>query len=553
MIGIDVGGTFTDGVILQDGRTTRWVKEPTDTLHLTDTVLKVLDKLTVDLDMQGIKRIVLSTTLITNLLATGQLEKAALIIIPGPGLNPRDLDLADNSYVLTGAIDFRGREIEKTESDEILNIGKTIDTERIKKVAVVGKFSQRNPVHEEQVRDVLQKHFPHFEILMGHDVSGQLNFPRRAVTTYYTLVTRQAWSDFADNIQKAVSQRGIDVPLEVMKADGGTMSLSVSKFQPCQTVFSGPAASTMGAYGLTLDHKTSVVVDIGGTTSDLAFILEGNPLQASKGATIDQRYTHVKALAVRSIPLGGDSVVKITNGQLTIGLDRYGPAACLGGLLPTPTDAFNMISDIGLGDIEQSKQALSTLNSEVSVVAQQIIDTFVKLLLDEIHQMLKAWEMEPAYKVWEIVNRRKVKLERVIGIGAASPAIVPILAEKLGCVSFLHPYSAVGNALGAVIARPTAQLNLHADTGTGVYSIQGLSKMLDNPSHFSLKDAKNLAEKELEALTVDNEMHEYFTDREFVLEEQFNVVRGWSTTAKIFDVALTISPGVISSFKGVKA
>ncbi len=555
LVGIDVGGTFTDGVVLADGEVVRWCKRRTNTERLQETIEAVIDDLLAGGSGREVERIVLSTTLITNLLATGQLEKAALVVIPGSGLNPYEFRLADDYYVLQGGIDFRGRELTPINPKEVRETAHKIKRAGIKKVAVVGKFCQRNPSQEKQVASILYNEYSDLDILMGHQVSGELNFPRRAVTTYYNLITRDHWARFADEIERVLRARSIMVPIEMMKADGGTMSLDASREMPCQTAFSGPAASTMGAFALTMDNMTSVVVDIGGTTTDLSFILQGEPLHASKGAKLGGRYTHVKALAVRSVALGGDSVVRLQGERITIGPDRKGDAACFGGPVPTPTDAFNILEGGKLGNSDLSYRALESLvrdERRVTELAEAIVREFIDILCQNIQEMMRNWEQEPAYRVWEIVNRRRVKLERVVGIGAPAEIVIPRLASRMGCQGFVTRLSNVGNALGAVVARPTLQIKLHADTQTGTYSTDGDVKKLPNPDRIQMKDIKELSEKELKALTEQKGMADYFSEREFFLEEQFNVIRGWSTFGRIFDVGITISPGVIKGFKGVK-
>jgi len=297
------------------------------------------------------------------------------------------------------------------------------------------------------------------------------------------------------------------------------------------------------------------VVDIGGTTTDLSFILQGEPLQASKGAKLGGRYTHVKALAVRSVALGCDSVVRLRGGRITIGPDRKGDAACFGGPVPTPTDAFNIVDGGKLGNAEMSYRALASLAGDegrVTELAEEIIQEFIDIICRNIQEMMRSWEQEPAYRVWEIVNRRRVKLERVVGIGAPAETVIPRLASRIGCQGFVNRLSTVGNALGAVVARPTLQIKLHADTQAGTYSTDGDVKELPNPDRIQMRDIKELSEKELRALTERKGIADYFSEREFFLEEQFNVIRGWSTFGRIFDVGITISPGVIKGFKGVK-
>lgn len=553
LIGIDVGGTFTDGVSYENGAIKHWVKQPTDAAKIKETVLSVLDELLTGMNRQSLTRVVISTTVVTNLAATGGMDRYALMIIPGPGIHPDSLNLAEKTFVLQGGIDFRGREITPINPEQIRETVKKIADLGIERIGVVGKFSHRNPAQELEAASIIQKTNPKLTVLCGHQAAGRMNFPRRAVTTGYTLATERAWNRFVNEIEAALTERGITAEAEVMKADGGTMSFAASKTAPCQTVFSGPAASTLGAYALTMDQKTSVVVDIGGTTSDLAMILAGKPLQASKGAAIEGRLTQISALAVRSIPLGGDSAVRLEQGMLGIGPDRLGPAACFGGDAPTPTDAFNLISRTPVGDAERSYQALAAISGgkDVRKLAEEIVDRFEEMLELNIKEMLTEWEQEPAYKVWEIVHRRKAHIDRVIGIGAAAPAFVPILAERMGLESFVHPLSGVGNALGAALARPTLSVMLHADTLTSMVSVDGETKPLPE-GRLQMSDIKRLAEQELLTRARQRGMEQYWDDRAFFLEEQFNSMRGWATTTKLFDVGIAIEPGVIHEFKGVK-
>ncbi|MGE5371108.1 MAG: hydantoinase/oxoprolinase family protein [Solirubrobacterales bacterium] len=554
LIGIDVGGTFTDGVVLEDGNVVHWVKHPTEPEQIRESVLEVLTALCEGRDRSRIERVVISTTLVTNLLATGQLEPVASIVIPGPGLRPADLNLSSPVFVIGGGIDFRGREIEPLNRDELDAAAREISRIGIKKVAITGKFSQRNAIHEQTARERLLALDPALQVLTGHEVSGWLNFPRRAVTTAYTLAVHDEWRRFVGQIEAALERMGIQVYPEFMKADGGTMSQAVSLREPCQTVFSGPAASTLGALALTLDHKTSVVVDIGGTTTDLAFLLEGVPLMASKGARIENRGTQIQALAVSSIPLGGDSVVRRVDGVLTIGPDRLGVAACFGGPEPTPTDAFNIMNDNKLGDPEKSRQALAGLaveNGDIETVARDIVNRFEHKLQETIKTMLRSWEDEPAYRVWEIVHRRKANIDRIIGIGAAAPAFVPLLARQLGYDAFVHSLSGVANALGAAVARPTLSVHLHADTGTGGLLINGVPRKADFTGRTQLNDLKRLADEELLQLARDGGREADFKGRHYYLEEQFNALRGWSTGAKIFELGVAIGPGVLAEGQGV--
>ena len=125
-------------------------------------------------------------------------------------------------------------------------------------------------------------------------------------------------------MSQAIQARIADVEIHILKADGGTMPIEASRHQPCETVFSGPAASTMGAVALSRDQKNSVVVDIGGTTTDISLVIAGDPLYASKGARIENHYTYRRFRgAIHS--LGGDSVIRCRENSIKVSPIRVGP------------------------------------------------------------------------------------------------------------------------------------------------------------------------------------------------------------------------------------
>ena len=383
LVGIDVGGTFTDGMLLVEGEVVSSVKKPTGEDRLQETILAVLDELITDVNPAEIERVVLSTTLVTNLLATGRGEKTALVLIPGPGLNVANIELAPNTHIVDGAIDFRGRETRRVKKAEVQAVAARLEAEGIKKAAVVGKFSQRNNKHEQEVKNLLQREYPELDVVLGHEVAGQLNFLRRAVTTYYTAMTAEHWQRFAGEIQEAISKRGIEAPIDILKADGGTMPLQVSVRYPCETVFSGPAASAMGGYALTIDDLTSVVVDIGGTTTDLALILEGRPLYASKGAVINHRYTHVRSFAVRSLP-GATAAVGWTR-------DHGGPIARERCFFNYSLPDIQLFTGAKIGDLTFQLACGWPGNSLERRTGTKIVDKTNRLV----------WNVDDMFKTWE--------------------------------------------------------------------------------------------------------------------------------------------------------
>ena len=236
---------------------------------------------------------------------------------------------------------------------------------------------------------------------------------------------------------------------------------------------------------------------------------------------------------------------------------RLGPAACFGGEVPTVTDAFNIMNALGLGNAQASHAALSRVAQGLQVpldsLCRSIAGEVVERLAQSIKDMFRLWEDEPAYKVWEVVHKREFHLHQVIGIGAAAPAVVPMLAERMKVPHFLHRLSPVANALGAAVARPTLAVEVHVDTGRETYSGSpgGLSGKVDK-RNYQLKDARELAQACLKQVCADRGLADYADDAQIYSEEQFNVIRGWEQEGKLLDIGIQISPGFIREFKGVE-
>lgn len=555
LIGLDVGGTYTDAVLLEGRRIIKKVKTPTDTEKLLNSLLAALDPLLGEARGRNIERIVLSTTLITNLIATKRIDPVALVLIPGPGLNPRTFDFhVPRTFLLSGAIDYRGREIDPLDEQELEECMEKIRNSGIRRVAVVGKFSQRNNKHEQKVTFFLKEHIPGLDVIMGHQVTGRLNYPRRVFTTLLTLATQERFRAFYSEVRELLRQKGITAPLYILKADGGTLPFEQSATKPVETIFSGPAASTLGVLALTPGDQTSVVIDIGGTTTDLALILTGTPLLASRGARIDDRLTHVRAFATKSVPLGGDSCLQAQKGNLEILSYREGPAYCLGGPRPTPTDAMRVAGLTDIGDNNKAMEAMDMLGKDLDLSARQaaerVLKETVRRIASEINSMFLAWEQEPAYRIWELQQRKKIRPQNLVGIGAASPSLLPLLGKEMGCRAVIPPDADVANAIGAALARVNLRLTFHFDTERKFYFVEENGVQEKIPVNLnSQQDAEvfSLARLKEEGKKLGISTEE---EPELVYSEMFNMVRGWRTTGRLIDVCAQFPTGILKDCEG---
>ena len=433
------------------------------------------------------------------------------------------------------------------------------------RAAVVSKFGQRNPSHELRIEEIFREMYPGCKLELGHKVSGKLNFPRRIATAMLASATRESYQEFVEKIRKALEERNIRAPVYILKADGGTLPVEKSIEFPVETIFSGPAASTIGALALTPEGETSVVADIGGTTTDLALILSGKPLLASKGAKLGGFLTHVRAFAVRSIAVGGDSVVRVTSSNsgtklITVGPDRAGPAYCMGGEETTPTDALKVLGLIEVGNPERAREAIkataSSLGKSEIETASLIVDKATQMIAEAVNEMFLEWEQEPAYRIWEVLQEKKAKPENVVGIGGGARGLIAEIAKKLDAKPVIPEYAEVGNAIGAAVARPTLTLNLRIDTEQKVYSVAEEGEIVSlnvtdigNFNRMGSDEAEALAAKLLRERAESYGISEYAGEAEIVNSEVFNVVSGWSTVGRLFDVNMQIPAGLIPEWK----
>ncbi|KKG13500.1 hydantoinase [Methanosarcina sp. 2.H.T.1A.6] len=564
LIGIDVGGTTTDAVLIRNGEVYSTAKVSTERGNLLKSLLNALDEVSRGVPPEQLERVVFSTTVITNLIAEGKTDRVALLLIPGPGVNPSSYIFPDSFY-LKGAMDFRGREIQPLDEAEVRETVNRIREQGYFRAAVVSKFGQRNPSHELRIEEILWEMYPDCQVGLGHKVSGKLNFPRRIATSMLASATGERYQEFVAEIKKALEERDIRAPVYILKADGGTLPIDKSVEFPVETIFSGPAASTIGALALTPEGQTSVVVDIGGTTTDIALILSGKPLIASKGAKLGNFLTHVRAFAVRSIAVGGDSIVRVRETDpglrlVTIGPERAGPAYCMGGEEPTPTDALRVLGLVAVGDSERAKEAVasvaSSLGKSVIETASLIVDTTAGMIEKAVREMFLEWEQEPAYRIWEVLQKKKERPENVVGIGGGARGLISVVAEKLNAKPITPEYSEVGNAIGAAVARPTLTLNLRIDTQQKVYSVAEEGEIVNlnstdigNFNKMRSEEAEALATKLLRERAKRFGISEYADEAEIANSEVFNVVEGWFTAGRLFDVSMQIPAGLIPEWK----
>lgn len=549
LLGIDVGGTFTDAVVVSDGKLLAQAKAPTVNRDLLSGVLSAMDQALSGLDVGKLKRVALSTTIVTNAVVEGKIDRVGLLLLPGPGMDITAL-VPETPYFLSGYIDHRGRETAKPAEAEVAAACRRIkDTDVF---AVAGKFAVRNPEHEQAVFGWVERYAAPAYITTGTAISGALNFLRRANSAYYNSAVWRHFGRFALAIRQAMSERGVSAPLYVLKADGGSMPLAAAMLRPVEAVFTGPAASVLGIIALSAPSGEAVSLDIGGTTTDIALWRDGIPLFAERGAKISGYPTAVRSFWLRSVGIGGDSFVRRQNGEIIVGPMRQGPAMAVGGPAPTVADAMIVAGLAAFGDkalaIEAMRQVAAP-GEDPAATAESVLSLAAEKVCAAIRIMIDERAAEPVYRVDDIVRGVRPKPASVIGVGGAAKGLAPLVAKRLGLTSVVPDGAMVANAIGAAVARPTLEVTLRADTAQGCYTIAELGLKASLPQkHFSLDSARDLAGRHLAERA--GQAGISVTAVETVYAEEFNLVRGFSTIGKIITCQLQIKPGVFAGVNG---
>ncbi|HOW82825.1 MAG TPA: hydantoinase/oxoprolinase family protein [Spirochaetota bacterium] len=545
-LGLDVGGTHTDAVLIDNNKIVASFKAPTDHKNLLTSINRALAEVTKSVDRSAIKRINLSTTLSTNAIVENKTEKVGVIISGGPGIDPESFRLGDFFYVIPGSIDHRGTLIKDLESAGVKAALEECAGKNVRVYSLVTKFSTRNPGEEEYLAEKVgdQADF----VSLGHRLSGQLNFPRRVGTAYFNSAVWRLYNQFCDAINESLKELGIDTQVNVLKADGGTMPLSLSRELPVETILSGPAASIMGIISLCDITDDSIILDIGGTTTDIAIFASGAPLVERQGISFASVPTLVRSLLARSIGIGGDSRISVQSGKVTVGPMREGPSMAEGGPVITLVDALNYNGTISYGNTAASKkgvdEAAKKAGMKADVLVKASIEFAVGFITDQVNAMLAEINDKPVYTIHEMLENRAIVPEKVYLMGGPAQGFARYLHASFNKEVIIPREYAVANAIGAALAKPTFQVELFADTSKGQLIIPNLNIREKVAGDYTVEQAEDEARSYLVDYCKRMGIQSSVKDIEIIESSSFKMVQGYFSTGRDIRVKCQIKPGV---------
>src|SRR5665647_1561465 len=320
-MGIDAGGTYTDSVIIRDsdGKVMDSNKALTTYPDLLAGIRNSIDGLD-DKYLKDVKMVSVSTTLATNTI----LEKNGYpvgLILAGDYEIPEKMNV-EFYTVVKGGHDHHGAEIVSLDMEAVEAFVRQVK-DKVSAFAVSSYFSVRNPAHELAIKTHVQK-LTGLPVVCGHELSLDLGAYERGITAYLNAQLIPIANQFIRSIKEEISRRGMDSRLLMLKCDGSVVGINEALEKPIESIFSGPAASLVGASHLS-GLETCAVIDVGGTSTDVSMLEKGLPELCTEGAIVGGWQTKVKAIRMETSAMGGDSHIWVMNMKINIGPRRVIP------------------------------------------------------------------------------------------------------------------------------------------------------------------------------------------------------------------------------------
>lgn len=451
-LGIDVGGTNTDAVLLDGKDVLSWAKSPT-TANVTDGIIEVivavLEKANVERSV--LECVMIGTTHFTNALVERRgLLEVGIIRLGSPASEslppmsgwPTDLraHIGERVFLLTGGYEYDGRELSRFDEESVRLAVKDIQSAGLKAAAVSCTFALINPAMEEKVAEIFKQEAPHIAVTLSSSF-GRSGFLERENAAIMNAALADMAKHVVSSFKGALDKLGITAPFYISQNDGTLISASYAARYPVFTFGSGPTNSMRGGAFLT-GLQDAIVMDIGGTTTDIGALTQGFPRESSLSVDIGNVRTNFRMPDILSIGLGGGTRIHLdpqaysldylSADSFTIGPDSVGyrlriDSYLFGGKTLTASDIAVAGGLANFGD----PSLLPKLNPEVT---NALLREFRKKLEDGLDRMK--------------MSRDKVP---VILVGGGS-----VLAGKqlAGASRVITPeHASVANAVGAAIAQ----------------------------------------------------------------------------------------------------
>ena len=447
-MGVDVGGTNTDAVLLDGRRVLAWRKAPT-TADISSGIVRaisaVLEQAQVGPD--DIDSVMIGTTQFTNaIVERRQLLKVGVIRIALPATSglpplvdwPQDMKDAVHgaTYLIHGGYQHDGRIANALGVEELKAAARDLRNHGITSIAVSCVFSPVKGEMETQAEQILRDIVPGVRVSLSHRI-GRLGILERENAAIMNACLADLSASVVQSFRAALDRLGIAAPFFISQNDGTLMSAEIVERYPVLTFASGPTNSMRGAAYLS-ERADAIVADIGGTTTDIGVLVNGFPRESSVNVDVGGVRTNFRMPDILSLGLGGGSIVSVPQGRLTFGPQSVGfaireKALVFGGNTLTATDIAVAAGYADVGD-----------RSRVAGLSAGLVREGVA----QIHRMVAAG-----------MDRMKTSQAQTPLMLVGGGTILIHEAIPGACEVIVPPYASVANAIGAAIAQAGGEVD----------------------------------------------------------------------------------------------
>ena len=392
-IGVDVGGTNTDAVALRGGEVVSWIKQPTS----ADISTGIVDAISVLLEREpelrdALECIVIGTTQFTNaFIERDHLEHVGVLRLALPSTSsllprvgwPDDLIAAvgDEHMLLPGGYECDGTEQESFNEEETDKAIEAMLADGVRNFAISSVYAPINSKMERQAAHLIRDRLPEANITLSSQI-GRIGLLERENAAIMNAALAEYSKSVVASFRSALKTLGLDAPFYISQNDGTLMSAEkVEKF-PILTFASGPTNSMRGAAFLA-GIDDAIVVDIGGTTTDVGVLASGYPRESSRSVDIGGVRTNFRMPDILAIGIGGGSLVhgdgkgEVSVGPKSVGREITSKARVFGGSTLTATDIAVASSDLEIGDPSQVADLPEDLVSKASETIGSAIENAI--------------------------------------------------------------------------------------------------------------------------------------------------------------------------------
>jgi N-methylhydantoinase A len=470
-LGVDVGGTFTDLLLIDEdtGETFR-TKVPTTPVNQAAAVLAGIERVCASAGIQpsALTELMHGTTVTTNAVLEGKGARVGLITTEGyrqilqiarsyvPGglagwiiwPKPEPLAALDDTVEVGERIGARGEIVRELDPESARNALRHLKRRGVEAVTVSLINAYANPAHERRIRELAREEAPEIPLSLSSEILPEMREYERTITTVVNSYVRPTVARYLSSLRSELEARGVGALLKLLRSDGGLMSFEAAEEAPVNMLLSGPAGGVAGALSVAKQagFDSVLTLDMGGTSTDVCLI-EGGEARVRRDTMVGNVAVRVSSLDVRSVGAGGGSIAKVPalTRALRVGPESAGaepgPAAYgRGGAQPTVTDANVVLGYLPVDllggemrlDRSAAQDAIATIASALGIGQMEAAAGIIDVANEHMFGALRLVSIEQGY------DPRGFAL---VAFGGAGPMHANALGALLGCWPVIIPPS----------------------------------------------------------------------------------------------------------------